>query len=124
MDVVDKQTRSRMMAGIRSKDTKAEMIVRRYLHRFGFRFCLHVSKLLRKPDLGPIKRRTAIFMQGSSFPCWPASYSPLKSSNLNRIAHLSVERVLPICRRYNQQSFCLFVKTLLVLGAKQFPIAN
>ena len=64
MDVVDKQTRSRMMAGIRSKDTKAEMVVRRYLHRFGFRFRLHVSKLPGKPDIVLSKHRAVIFVQG------------------------------------------------------------
>lgn len=64
MDVVDKQTRSRMMAGIRSKDTKAEMVVRRYLHRFGFRFRLHVSKLPGEPDIVLSKHRAGIFIQG------------------------------------------------------------
>jgi DNA mismatch endonuclease (patch repair protein) len=64
MDVVDKQTRSRMMAGIGSKDTKPELAVRRYLHRSGFRFRLHVTKLPGKPDLVLSKYRAVIFVQG------------------------------------------------------------
>ena len=34
-DVVDKATRSRMMAGIRGKDTKPELVIRSALHRRG-----------------------------------------------------------------------------------------
>ena len=49
MDVVDKETRSRIMAGIGSKDTKPELVVRRYLHRLEFRFRLYVAKLPGKP---------------------------------------------------------------------------
>ncbi|MDP2257658.1 MAG: very short patch repair endonuclease, partial [Polaromonas sp.] len=37
-DVVDKATRSRMMAGIRSKNTKPETIIRKGLHARGFRY--------------------------------------------------------------------------------------
>jgi DNA mismatch endonuclease (patch repair protein) len=64
MDVVDKKTRSRMMAGIASKDTKPELAVRRYLHRLGFRFRLHVSRIPGKPDLVLPKHRAVIFVQG------------------------------------------------------------
>jgi DNA mismatch endonuclease (patch repair protein) len=102
MDIVDKQTRSRTMAGIGSKDTKPELAVRRYLHRSGFRFHLHIAKLPEKPDLVLPKHQTVIFVKESSFTRWPTTHSPLKRGNLNRIAHLSVERVLPICRRHNQ----------------------
>ena len=44
-DVVDKETRSRMMSGIRGKDTKPEMLVRRALHARGFRYLLHSPNL-------------------------------------------------------------------------------
>lgn len=63
MDVVDQVTRSRMMSGIRGKDTKPELIVRSFLHRAGLRFRLHV-KLPGKPDLVLRKYRTAIFVHG------------------------------------------------------------
>lgn len=64
MDVVDKATRSRMMSGIRSKDTKPELAVRRFLHRRGFRYTLHDKKLPGRPDLALPKYRTAIFVHG------------------------------------------------------------
>ena len=63
MDVVDAATRSRMMAGIRGKDTKPELIVRRFLHRAGLRFRLH-AKLPGKPDLVLPKHRAAVFVHG------------------------------------------------------------
>lgn len=64
MDVVDSATRSRMMAGIRSKDTKPEMTVRRYLHARGFRYRLHARGLPGSPDLVLPRYRVAIFVHG------------------------------------------------------------
>lgn len=63
-DIVDKQTRSRMMAGIKGKDTQPEMKVRRFLHSQGLRFRLHVRALPGKPDLCLPKHLTVIFIQG------------------------------------------------------------
>jgi DNA mismatch endonuclease (patch repair protein) len=63
MDVVDKATRSRMMSGIRGKDTQPERTVRSFLHRAGYRFRLH-AKLPGKPDLVLPKYRTAVFVHG------------------------------------------------------------
>jgi DNA mismatch endonuclease (patch repair protein) len=53
-----------MMAGIRSKDTKPEMTVRRYLHARGFRYRLHARALPGSPDLLLPKYRIAIFVHG------------------------------------------------------------
>ena len=63
VDVVDKATRSRMMAGIRGRDTKPELIVRKYLHAAGLRFRLN-SKLPGKPDLVFPKHGTVVFVHG------------------------------------------------------------
>ena len=63
VDVVDKATRSRMMAGIRGRDTKPERIVRSYLYGVGLRFRLG-SKLPGKPDLVFPKYRVALFLHG------------------------------------------------------------
>lgn len=63
MDIVDRATRSRMMSGIRGKDTKPELIVRSFLHRAGLRFRLH-AKLPGKPDLVFPKYRTIVFVHG------------------------------------------------------------
>ncbi|QYK39820.1 MAG: DNA mismatch endonuclease Vsr [Paracoccaceae bacterium] len=63
-DVVDSHTRSRMMAGIRGKDTKPEMILRRSLHALGFRYRLHGKWLPGTPDLVLPKYRAVIFVHG------------------------------------------------------------
>jgi DNA mismatch endonuclease (patch repair protein) len=64
VDVVDKKTRSRMMSGIRGKNTKPELQVRKSLHAGGFRFRLHVKELPGKPDLVLPKHRAVIFVHG------------------------------------------------------------
>ncbi|MCP4621890.1 MAG: DNA mismatch endonuclease Vsr [Bradyrhizobium sp.] len=63
-DVVSVEVRSRMMAGIRGKDTKPEMIIRRGLHARGFRYLLHDKRLPGKPDLVFPKHRAVIFVHG------------------------------------------------------------
>ncbi|MFA5683854.1 MAG: very short patch repair endonuclease [Lysobacteraceae bacterium] len=62
-DIVDSATRSRMMSGIRGKNTRPELVVRSFLHRAGLRFRLH-PKLPGKPDLILPKYHTAIFVHG------------------------------------------------------------
>lgn len=63
-DVHDKKTRSYNMSRIRSKNTKPEMLVRRFLHANGFRYRLHDKKLPGKPDIVLPKYRTVIFVHG------------------------------------------------------------
>lgn len=63
-DMFDPQKRSEIMSHIRSKDTKAELIVRKYLHRLGFRFRVHDSKLPGKPDIVLPKYKCVVFVHG------------------------------------------------------------
>jgi DNA mismatch endonuclease, patch repair protein len=63
-DIVDKATRSRMMAGIRGKNTKHELAIRKALYRRGFRYRLHSSKIPGKPDLVFHSRKAVIFVHG------------------------------------------------------------
>jgi len=63
-DVVDSRTRSRMMRGIKSSDTKPELFLRRYLHSLGYRFRLHRKDLPGSPDLVLPRYRLAIFVHG------------------------------------------------------------
>ncbi|WP_042301822.1 very short patch repair endonuclease [Paraburkholderia kururiensis] len=64
VDVVDAATRSRMMSGIRGRNTKPEILVRRLLHRRGFRFRLDVRELPGRPDIVLPRYRAAIFVHG------------------------------------------------------------
>ncbi|ENY80350.1 very short patch repair endonuclease [Sphingopyxis sp. MC1] len=63
-DVVTPEVRSRMMAGIRGKNTKPEMLIRRGLHRLGLRFLVHDKRLPGKPDMVFPKWQAAIFVNG------------------------------------------------------------
>ena len=53
-----------MMASIRSRDTKPELIVRRHLHGLGYRYRLAPRNLPGKPDLVLPKHRAVIFVHG------------------------------------------------------------
>ena len=63
-DVHSKETRSYNMSRIRSKDTKPEMLVRKFLHKNGFRYRLHIKSLPGKPDIVLPKYKTVIFVHG------------------------------------------------------------
>jgi DNA mismatch endonuclease (patch repair protein) len=63
-DPHSKEIRSYNMSMIRSKNTRPEMIVRKYLHKNGYRYKLHDLSLPGKPDLVLVKYKTAIFVNG------------------------------------------------------------
>lgn len=63
-DIVDAPTRSRMMAGIRGKNTRPELALRSALHRLGFRFRLHRKDLPGRPDIVLPARRVVVFVNG------------------------------------------------------------
>lgn len=63
-DIVDKQTRSRMMSGIRGKDTRPELVVRKLLHAMGFRYRLQGKGIPGRPDLVFPKYSALIQVQG------------------------------------------------------------
>lgn len=63
-DVVSPAVRSRMMAGIRGRDTRPELVLRSGLHRMGFRFRLHARELPGKPDMVLPKWGAVIFAHG------------------------------------------------------------
>ncbi len=63
-DVVSSEIRSRMMSGIRGKDTKPELTVRKALFAAGFRFRLHRRDLPGVPDVVLPGKRVAIFVHG------------------------------------------------------------
>ena len=64
MDKLTQQQRHNNMAAIRSKDTKPELIVRRWLWSRGFRYRLNHKRLPGHPDLVLRKYRTCIFVNG------------------------------------------------------------
>ncbi|KPC52028.1 very short patch repair endonuclease [Amantichitinum ursilacus] len=63
-DVVDAATRSRMMSGIRGKNTSPELILRHGLHARGLRYRLHVKTLPGKPDLVLPRHNAVVLIHG------------------------------------------------------------
>lgn len=63
-DIVDAKTRSRMMSGIKGKNTKLEMLVRQSLSSQGFRYRLHRKDLPGVPDIVMPGRKIVIFAHG------------------------------------------------------------
>ena len=64
MDKLSPQQRHNNMAAIHGKDTKPEMVVRRYLWGHGYRYRLNHPRLPGKPDIVMRKHRTCIFVNG------------------------------------------------------------
>ena len=63
-DMHSKETRRYNMSQIKDKNTKPEMLVRKFLHAKGFRFKLHDKNLPGKPDIVLPKYKTVIEVQG------------------------------------------------------------
>lgn len=63
-DIVNKETRSRMMSAVRAKDTKLEFEIRHRLFVMGFRYHLHRKDLPGTPDMVFPKYRSVLFVHG------------------------------------------------------------
>lgn len=59
-----KEQRHRNMASIRSKNTKTEILVRKFLWRLGFRYKVNNPRLPGHPDIVLRKYRTCVFVNG------------------------------------------------------------
>ncbi len=64
MDIVSKDKRSEMMSGIKSRNTKPEIFIRKTLFALGFRYRLDSKVLGIKPDIVLRKWSTCIFIHG------------------------------------------------------------
>ena len=127
-DVVDKETRSRMMSGIRGKDTQPELIIRKALHKEGFRYKLHDRYLPGKPDLVFPKYNAVIFVHGCFWHghnChlfkWPKSRSDFWKKKIAR--NKEVDK-----RNYKKLSeegwYILTVWECALKGKKRLPIGE
>jgi len=77
MDSFTPEKRSEIMSKIRSKDTGPEFIVRKLLHKLGYRFRIHSKNLPGKPDIVLKKHNTVIFVNG----CFWHHHEGCKRSN-------------------------------------------
>jgi len=63
-DIFSERKRSEIMSKVKSKNTKPEEIVRKYLFSKGFRYRKNVKELPGKPDIVLPKYATVIFVNG------------------------------------------------------------
>ena len=80
-DKISVEQRSRIMSKIRSRNTKPEIIVRKYLHSLGYRFRLHDKSLPEKPDIVMKKHKTAIQVRGCFWHQHGCKFSNVPKSN-------------------------------------------
>ena len=73
-DTVSMETRSRIMASIRGRDTRPEIAVRRILWRHGLRYRTHDRTILGRPDISNKGKRLAIFVDGCFWHGCPKCY--------------------------------------------------
>lgn len=103
-DIVTPEVRSRMMASIKSRDTKPELVVRRYLHGRGFRYALARRGLPGKPDLTLPRHNAVIFVhgcywhghQGCRFATTPATRADFWRAKLNANAERDARVILEL----------------------------
>jgi len=72
-----------MMSGIKGKDTKPEIFLRKALHAKGFRYRLGGSGLPGKPDLVFPSRQTVVLVHGCFWHCHDCKYFKWPSTNQN-----------------------------------------
>jgi DNA mismatch endonuclease (patch repair protein) len=70
-DVFDTKKRSEIMSRVKSKNTKPELLIRRALHKRGYRYGLHNKKLPGPPDLILPKYGIIVFIQGCFWHQYP-----------------------------------------------------
>lgn len=63
-DTLSSEERSQLMSRIRGKNTKPELVVRRFLHSMGYRFRVHRSDLPGNPDIALPRYRVCLFVNG------------------------------------------------------------
>jgi DNA mismatch endonuclease (patch repair protein) len=105
-DIVSRETRSRMMAGIRGKNTKPEILIRKALSARGFRYRLHGRKLPGHPDLVFARRKAVIFVNGCFWhrhECtlfkWPGTRREFWQTKLARNAEKDAEVLADLAER-------------------------
>lgn len=80
MDKFDKETRSRIMSAIRSKNTTPELRTFKELRKKGVYFQKHYKKVVGTPDIALPSKKRAVFIDGDF---WHGFRYPLWKSRLN-----------------------------------------
>ena len=120
-DRMTTEQRHKCMSRIKSKDTKPELIVRRYLHAHGYRYRINVKRLPGTPDIVLRKYRTVIFIngcfwhghEGCKYFVMPKSNSQFWQKKIERNKQRDVEKRI--------QLRCLGWHTIVIWGCELLP---
>lgn len=82
-DIFSSQKRSDIMSKISGKNTKPEILVRKFLFSKGFRYRINVKTLPGKPDIVLPKYKTVIFINGCFWHGHNCKKGKLPSSNID-----------------------------------------
>jgi DNA mismatch endonuclease (patch repair protein) len=103
-DIVSSEKRSQMMAGIKGKNTTPELVVRKALHKKGFRYRINVKNLPGKPDIVFSKYRAVLFVNGCFWhghDChlfkWPSSRADFWKNKITRnqeVDQIAIKKLL------------------------------
>lgn len=78
VDNMTPEQRRNTMSKIRGRDTKLELVVRKELHRLGYRFRVNAAWLAGRPDIVFTKIKLAVFIDGDFWHGWKFSRSSHK----------------------------------------------
>lgn len=135
-DIHNEKTRSYNMRQIKAKDTKPELLVRKYLHSKGLRYRLHGKNLPGKPDIFFSRKKVAIFINGCFWhghdncnyfklpktrtEWWREKIKKTKDRDKNHVSQLQAEewtcltvwecQLKPIQRQETLESLCLLIQ--------------
>ncbi len=122
-DIFSKDKRSDIMSKISNKNTKPEILVRKYLFANGFRFRINDKRFPSKPDILLPKYKTAIFVNG----CFWHGHKNCKDAALptsnadywaNKIAS-NIERDKNVQIQLEQMGYRVFIIWQCQLKAKE-----
>src|SRR5882724_134492 len=107
VDIVDKKTRSRMMSGIRGRNTRPELAVRRHLFAAGLRFRLHPRNVPGRPDIVLPQLKSVVLVHGCFWHRHPKcrfAYTPRSNIDFWKKKFLSNVARDQVVRRLLRQS--------------------
>jgi DNA mismatch endonuclease (patch repair protein) len=103
-DTLTPEERSARMALVRSRDTKPELRVRRFLHAAGLRYRLHQRVASARPDLVFATRKTVVFVHGCIWHRHPDPACPLTRTPKSRLDFWTRKFAENVARDARQQT--------------------
>ena len=113
MDRFTRKKRSLIMSHVKSRDTKPEILVRRLLHKMGYRFRIYVRTLPGNPDIVLPRHKKIFFVHGCFWHghkgCKRAQRPASNAAFWNRKIEANIERDTRVRRKLKSLGWRIFV---------------